>query len=118
MTYEQKFQEVLESQGMYKNGYFGLYLMDEQIDFLIEYVHELREQAERVQELEILYRTEKECSLGLLVRNKRYREVLEFYADRSNYNYGGDSEAMERVSTSKVTDDFGEKARKALEGAE
>lgn len=48
--------------------------------------------------------------------NKRYKQALEFYADFYKYNYGGDSEAMKKVSTSIITNDGGEIARQALEG--
>lgn len=84
MTYEQKFQEILEFQGMYKNGFSALYLAEEQIDILIEYVWELREQ---VQELE------ESCNIGNCLSkftnktetdNKRYQEALEKIKDNSS----------------------------------
>ena len=71
-----------------------LYVPYEDVKFLIE-------QAERVQELE------KEIG--------RYREALEFYADRENYepvHYDPDSHDY----TSMIDHDKGATARKALEG--
>lgn len=50
MTYENEFEKILEFQGMYKNNYSALYLTEGQIDILIEYVHELRRQTNKLQE--------------------------------------------------------------------
>lgn len=119
MTYEQKFQEILEFQGMYKNGFSALYLAEEQIDILIEYVWELREQVQELAETNKknywVASDFKFENLNLEQQNKRYREVLEFYARKSNFIHTikGHNILLER---SRVDKDGGHKARQALEG--
>lgn len=75
----------------------------------------LIEQAERVQELEvIIYQDARQGMLeSLYEENKRYRGALEFYADLKNWR----KTHTERVnnSPSKVIADTGERAREALE---
>ena len=76
--------------------------------------YSLIEQAKRVQELE--------------QQNERYREALTFYAEESNYDYdvmvdsisyvGDQSEMKFYRLDSKILNDKGERARKALEGEE
>ena len=76
--------------------------------------YSLIEQAKRVQELER--------------QNERYREALTFYAEKSNYDYDvkidligyvGDQSDMKFYRLdSKILNDKGERARKALEGEE
>jgi len=84
----------------------------------------LIEQAERVQELEselnkqieIGYKFEVEV-YDLAKENKRYREALEFYADRENYKpdpYHYDPYIGEYISM--IDYDNGATARQALEG--
>jgi len=86
--------------------------------------HWLMEQAERVQELEselnkqieIGYKFEVEV-YDLAKENKRYREALEFYADRENYKpdpYHYDPYIGEYISM--IDYDNGATARQALEG--
>ena len=95
----------------------GFDLTEEDIEWLIE-------QAERVQELEselnkqieIGYKFEGEV-YDLAKENKRYREALEFYADRENYepeHYDPDTHDY----ISMIDRDKGTTARKALEGEE
>lgn len=50
------------------------------------FVDDSIEQAERAKRMESLYRIEKECSLDLLARNKRYREALESIQDIQQWN--------------------------------
>lgn len=65
----------------------------------------LIEQTERVQELE--------------EENKRYREALEFYANEENYFFDEKEYKVGLgVPESEITIDYGNKARKALEGEE
>ena len=76
--------------------------------------YSLIEQVKRVQELE--------------QQNERYREALTFYAEESNYDYdvrvdsisyvGDQSEMKFYRLDSKILNDKGERARKALEGEE
>ena len=52
--------------------------------------------------------------------NQRYKQALEFYADRSIYNFETetdfDAEETRIINEGHIFRDFGEKARKALEG--
>lgn len=76
--------------------------------------YSLIEQVKRVHELE--------------QQNERYREALTFYAEESNYDYdvrvdsisyvGDQSEMKFYRLDSKILNDKGERARKALEGEE
>src|SRR5690625_5023960 len=82
-----------------------------------------REQAERVRELEETNKKNywiaadfKFENLLLEQQNKRYREALEFYADKENYK-PFDGIFLSRYQN-KIDEDGGEKARKALEGEE
>lgn len=92
----------------YKNYIFK----DLKVEWLIE-------QAERVQELEkekdewkytaqSYYMTNQE----LREQNKRYREALKFYADDKSWEF----DWLDDIRESLIWKDYGEKARKALEG--
>jgi len=85
---------------------------------------QLKEQAERVWELK-----ENKKALGDLIektakiawvieqQNKRYREALEFYANEENYFFDEKEYKIGLgVPESEIVIDYGEKARKALEG--
>ena len=74
---------------------------------------EFEKQAERAQELEdIIYQDEQQAMLeGLYEENKRYREALEFYANKNKYMYK--STSLKGHPT--IISDVGEVARKALE---
>src|SRR5690625_1554890 len=91
--------------------------LDDDVEWLIE-------QAERVEELEeerdewkdtaqSYYMTNQE----LREQNKRYREALKFYADRENYFFDEKEYKVGLgVPESEITIDYGNKARKVLEG--
>lgn len=88
----------------------------------IEIFEWLIQQVERVEELEELNRilsSDKSMFIEELVReqhqNKRYREVLEFYADEENYEFETIVSDCDIEVVSKVLDDYGQKARQALE---
>ena len=95
-------------------------IMSTKVDFWpldIRRVEWLIEQAKRVQEvnkenkrLEIKNLNYFKDIETLTVQNKRYREALEFYANRINY--------QAFVVKSNIEHDNGKKARKALEGEE
>ena len=76
-----------------------------------------KKMTQRVQELEVWYHSyHKEAKLNniLKIQNKRYREALEFYADKENYKpFDG---IFLSSYQNKVDEDGGEKARQALEG--
>lgn len=83
----------------------------------------LIEQVERVQELEEANKKNywiaanfKFENLKLEQQNKRYREVLEFYGNKENYLH--ELSRLKATNYSKVMDDYGETARKALEESE
>src|SRR5699024_4421465 len=97
------------------------------VDFYYEHVGWLIEQAERVEELERQNTPGVELNLlnaevsDLEQQNKRYREALEFYANRSNWMnievptvMDGEPEMVTREPL--IFDDGGRKAREALEG--
>jgi hypothetical protein len=81
--------------------------------------HLTNPQAERVQELEkdikewkIVNESWEEINTNLAEQNKRYREALEFYAHKKNYDIKHLSEDEHEIPVFK---DYGEKARQALE---
>lgn len=74
-----------------------------------KHINWLIEQAERVQDLKIMLK-----ALGKV--NNRYRETLEFYADKDNYTRNFDDKDFYDYLTSVADHDGGEKARDALEG--
>lgn len=78
-------------------------------DYGIEMIEYLIEQADRVQDLKIMLK-----ALGKV--NNRYRETLEFYADKDNYTRNFDDKDFYDYLTSVADHDGGEKARDALEG--
>lgn len=90
------------------------------IPIKISEYEELKEQTERVEELERSRKTlsdnhfqQIEQHKYLIQQNKRYRKALEFYADLKNWR----KSHTERVnnSPSKVIADTGDKAREELE---
>lgn len=94
------------------------------------YFDYLYQQAKRVQELEKyvqklqsnIYDTDK-VLFEVNQDRKRYREALEFYADKLNYGYKTDSHgrfypSLYGITFSNIDHDSGNKARKVLEGAE
>ena len=90
-------------------------------EFLIK-LEDMNEITKIVQELEELNRilsSDKSMFIEELVReqqqNKRYREVLEFYADEENYEFETIVSDCDIEVVSKVLDDYGQKAREALE---
>ena|SRR5690625_1166344 len=93
-------------------------------EFLIK-LEDMNEITKIVQELEELNRilsSDKSMFIEELVReqhqNKRYREVLEFYADEENYEFETIVSDCDIEVVSKVLDDYGQKARKVLEESE
>src|SRR5690625_2591452 len=107
---------------------------DEAIKDFIFYhlkVEWLIEQAERVQELERANKQLERQAPGVelellnmeltdvLKQNKRYREALKFYANEENYLFDEKEYKVGLgVPESEITIDYGNKARKALEGEE
>ena len=74
----------------------------------------LIQQAERVEELEDALLQCTDHGASILKQNRRYREVIEFYANRDNYKLEHfDPNLDDYMST--VDYDEGMKARKALE---
>lgn len=84
-------------------------------DFPFDLVDWLVEQAERAQEYDrelISLEDNKHYVSEMLAKNKRFREALEFYANKINYL------TFIENGKSNIEHDQGEKARKALEGEE
>ena len=81
----------------------------------------ITKQSERVQELEGQRKEDLHDYVnGIVSQNKRYKEVLEFYADERNWREHEveiimDGEPTKAYDTPKTLDDGGEKAREALE---
>ena len=73
---------------------------NEAVEVSLSVLNKLFEQAERVNELE--------------QQNKRYREALKFYADDKSWEF----DWLYDIRESLIWQDYGEKARKALEGEE
>jgi len=104
MTDKERLERIIQMQ------YDGYTIWDMSEDDLVWLI----EQAGRVQELER--------------KIERYREALTFYAEKSNYDYdvkvdsisyvGDQSEMKFYRLDSKILNDKGERARKALEGEE
>lgn len=94
------------------------------IDFLIQQAEEKKRLEARVKELENLLFGSKAMAdegvrviEGLRKQNKRYKQALEFYADRDNYKLEHfDPNLDDYMST--VDYDEGKTARKALEDKE
>ncbi len=68
-----------------------------------------------VQGLEQKVRVDSELFDKQVQQNKRYREALEFYADKKNYHQEKDFGTDSGVANSNVMQDGGELARKELE---
>lgn len=87
-------------------------LNGEDVEYLIQ-------QAERAQWLEKALKHQTEhfsISFDLLEKqNKRYREALEFYAERDNYQWEISYRPQQEIDCM-VIDDSGHTARKALKG--
>lgn len=85
----------------------------ERVNELEKHLKQLRltrlQDAERVDELEDKLDFIKTSRDGLREKNKRYQEALEFYANRQAYYFTDEHQ-------SEVMEDYGEIARKALEG--
>ena len=110
---KQHFKYLNNEKGYWENVYT---LLERDVKYLFDAIIE---QAERVQELEEEYKVRRVEYLEehidrLEQQNQRYKQVLEFYADRENY------EPFDGIFLSnyqnKVDKDGGEKARQALEG--
>src|SRR5690625_1034945 len=93
-------------------------------NFLTLHVEWLIEQAERVEELEeevqdiSVWNHGHRCHIHKLKQqNERYREALEFYANRDNYKLEHFDPNLEGYMST-VDYDEGQKARKELEGEE
>ena len=93
----EKIEKHLDPLGYGMGGHF---ISVNDINWLVGYA---KEHVERVQKLE--------------QRNKRYREALEFYANEENYFFDErEYKVGLGVPESEITIDYGNKARKALEG--
>lgn len=92
-----------------------LYLSENHIDWLIQ-------QAERVEELEKVIGDLDENVAAFETlwleekrKNKRYKQALEFYAERDNYQWEVSYRPQQEIDCM-VIDDSGHTARKALKG--
>lgn len=89
------------------------------LDWLFEQAELRDEQVQRnLQALEKI-NTLEDIYDRLVSENQRYKQVLEFYADRSIYNFETetdfDAEETRIINEGHIFKDFGERARKALE---
>jgi|SRR5690625_301062 len=107
-----------------KKGFYFWLGEDESIGILPEDIEWLIEQAERVGELEeevqdiSVWNHGHRCHIHKLKQqNERYREALEFYANRDNYKLEHFDPNLEGYMST-VDYDEGQKARKELEGEE
>ena len=80
--------------------------INESMSFLIT---ELEETQKAFDELDSDY-------INLIKENKRYRDALGFYGNKENYLH--ELSRLKATNYSKVMDDYGEIARKALEESE
>ena len=88
--------------------------VDIDADIILDDMEWLIEQAERVKELEQKVRVDSELFDKQVQQNKRYREALEFYSKRDNYESKHfDPNIVEYMST--IDYDEGKEARQALE---
>ncbi len=86
--------------------------------FSAEHTDWLIEQAERSEELEEQQTKNDDYTWELLMDIKRYREALEFYANKENWKkliIDGDTMTLGKM---KIEEDCGNKAQKALEETE
>ena len=87
---------------------------DDSLTLSSRFVKYLIEQDERVVELERKVRVDSELFDKQVKQNKRYREALEFYSKRDNYESKHfDPNIVEYMST--IDYDEGKEARQALE---
>ena|SRR5690625_2398531 len=84
------------------------------MNWLIERVQELEKD---IKEWEIVNESWEEINTQIVEQNKRYREALEFYAGKDNYQSQYDEYTGESLCEPVFWDE-GENAREALEGEE
>lgn len=101
MTDKERLEEIKEAYRWTIDNSLVPRLSDSDTEWLIQ-------QAERVQDLKIMLKV-----LG--EQNQRYKQALEFYAERDNYQWEVSYRPQQEIDCM-VIDDSGHTARKALEG--
>ncbi len=110
---KEKLKQVVDLQAEYYSTWDKKHSDKIANDLIRSHSDWLIEQTERVQGLEHENRVYSELLDMLVQQNKRYREVLEFYANENNYEIWNSM----AVRGPEINRDKGYKARKALEGS-
>lgn len=75
----------------------------------------VEELEDRIYAISESYRQERDYNDELVEQNKRYREALEFYAEKDNYEWEITHNPQQEINCM-VIDDGGEMANRSLEG--
>ena len=115
MTGRERLEEIKNSHLRRIYSLFGtpwVSIRKENLDWLINRIDELEKVEYALQEI---YRQERKYNKKLEEQNKRYKQALEFYAERDNYQWEVSYRPQQEIDCM-VIDDSGHTARKALEG--